>query len=434
MVATLQSIFAEHFPAYKAQRKLHPRELNAARCITQCYTPALGCHVLRCPQGHYERIQAHACRHRSCPRCAEPARSSWVQAQQERLLPCAHHHLVFTLPHELLALWEHNRARMIGLLFDSVRNTLLTLLGDDKRLGAMPGILMNLHTWGRNLSAHPHVHCLVTAGGLDAQDAWRASRDPMLLPLGPLKALYRGKLLGWLWKLLKQQRLVLPEHLPAEHWRNTIRELYKKHWNIEISAAYDSARGVALYLAGYVKGGPVPQSRMLLCSEGQVSMPYLDHKTKRTLWLTLSVQEFISRILWHAPPEHVHTTRYAGLYASAHKAQRERALKALHDTAPAAVWPRPQPKAQSNSATTNSATSNSATSNSAVAEQPKCPICSKPLERVLVSRMHQFGENSYRAQANTVPEPHQRGPTIRSSGHSMAGTFGASHFPHGAGH
>ena len=151
MRCTLQDIFVQHFPAYAATRTLHRRQQRAAQCISQCYTPALGSHVLRCPAGHYERLQPHACRHRSCPRCVEPARSRWIDSQMLRLLPCAHFHTVFTVPHELLALWAFNRSVMTQLLFDCARSSLLDLMADPLRMGVLPGLLMSLHTWGRNL-------------------------------------------------------------------------------------------------------------------------------------------------------------------------------------------------------------------------------------------------------------------------------------------
>lgn len=166
---SMQEIFLEHLPELEGQRALHPRERRAAQCISECYTAAIGSHVLRCPEGHYERLQYHACRHRSCPRCAEPARSRWIDAQMQRLLPCAHFHVIFTLPHELLPLWEFNRRVLTAEFFDCVRETLQQLMADERRLGASPGLMMSLHTWGRTLSHHPHMHCLLTAGGLDAQ-------------------------------------------------------------------------------------------------------------------------------------------------------------------------------------------------------------------------------------------------------------------------
>jgi len=405
MSCSLQDIFRQHLPGYTASRKLHPREWRAASCISQCYGPALGTHVLRCPEGHFERIQYHACRHRSCPRCAEPARARWLDAQLTRLLPCPHHHVVFTLPHSLLPLWEFNRAALTQLFFECVRSTLFTLLADARRLGAMPGLLMSLHTWGRNLSHHPHMHCLVTAGGLSPQGRWVASRDPLLVHHNPLRALFRGKFLGRLNGLLRQQQLALPPHQDRLFWHALIRTLYKVPWNLKVLRAYPHGQGVSIYLARYVKGGPIAQDRHLSCHDGLVRMPYTDHRHHRTLHLNLPAHEFIARILWHAPPQGQHTTRHAGLYCGART--RLRAMAAAELATLPGPWPRPR---------------KSAVPAPAVDLEPRataaraCPVCCEPLLRSVglpaARRRSEF------SQYRPIPPPRaaaERCPTPRST-------------------
>jgi Putative transposase/Transposase zinc-binding domain len=328
MKCSLQDIFARGFEPYARGRKLHPRQWKAASAILRCYTPQAGCHFDVCSAGHASEPIYHACRHRSCPRCADKPRQRWISEELDRLLPCPHFHVIFTLPHELLPLWEHNRQRMASMLFDAVRLSLLQLLGDARHLGATPGILMSLHTWGRTLSHHPHVHALVSAGGLDAKGSWRAGRAGWLLPAEPLKRLFRGKFLADLTEALRQpDGLSLPPRQPRAHWSETIRRLYRVCWNVRINAPYSHGRGVTLYLARYAKGGPVPSARTLLLDERGVHMPYTDHRDHRAKWLHLDTAEFIDRVLWHAPPQGAHTVRHAGLYASAaHRLRRRAAL------------------------------------------------------------------------------------------------------------
>lgn len=347
MATSLQQIFDAHFDAYAASHRLAARELRAARCIRGCYTEAMGAHVLACPVGHVQRVQPHACRHRCCPRCAEAARARWVDAEFERLLPCPHFHVIFTLPHALLALWEFNRAALAQLLFDCARQCLLELLADPRHLGAVPGLLMSLHTWGRTLSHHPHVHCLVTAGGLDATGAWRSTRPGFLVPLRALQALWRGKLLAALWARLGG-RLALPPWTGAADWRRIIRGLYRKRFNVQACPPYEHGRGVVLYLARYAKGGPLPRSRPLQLLGTRVRLPYTDHRDGRARSLELHAHAFIARILWHAPPRGTHTTRHAGLYSSSRAAQHAAARAALQrpDPPPPPPWPRsPRPPA-----------------------------------------------------------------------------------------
>ena len=393
MPCSLQDIFIQHFAAYAACHRLHPREWRAASCISQCYTAALGSNLWSCPSGHFQQLVHHACHHRCCPRCCGPAAARWVDALQARMLPCPHHHAIFTLPHELLALWEFNRRAMTQLFFDCVRSTLITLLADPRRLGAMPGILMSLHTWGRNLSHHPHIHCLVSAGGLTPDNRWVASRDPLLLPVAPLRALLRGKFLGLLNQMLRTHRLTLPPQHDRLHWHRVVRTLYAKHWNLEILPAYDHAKGVALYLARYAKGGPIPKDRPLYCANNTVRMPYTDHRTHAQRWLTLHVNEFIARVLWHAPPDAQHTTRYAGLYCSARRHLHATACQALQHLARTA-WPGPTHPCAPTPALQPS-----------LPTPHLCPLCSKPLALRYLEPVHQRSE-FYSHMPNAPPAHH----------------------------
>lgn len=338
MLVSEQALFQKHFETFAASRSLHPRELRAAQCIRDCGTRAMGAHVLSCPTGHLEQLQFHACRHRSCPRCASASRSRWVDAELQRLLPCPHFHVIFTLPHELLPLWALNRQRLLPVFMRCVRESLLQLMASPRILGAIPGLLMSLHTWGRTLSHHPHVHCLVSAGGIDPTGAWRACRPNWLLPVKALQRLFQGKLLAAL-SHLHGSAWVLPPPASADSWRATLRTLWHKHWNIEIRPPYDHGRGVVLYLARYAKGGPLPAHPFLDLHDGSVSMPYLDHRDKTKKSITLSTDEFISRVLWHAPPKGQHTTRHAGLYTSAHRKHHQAAYQHLVQLPNAHSWP-----------------------------------------------------------------------------------------------
>lgn len=391
MIYSLQDIFVEHFAKYAATRQLHPREWRAAQSISRCRTPALGAHVLSCPEGHYERLQWHACRHRSCPNCVEPGRSRWIEAQKVRLLPCAHFHSILTLPHELQALWSYNREQMTQLLFEAGRDSLLELMADPKRLGVLPGILMSLHTWGRNLSRHPHLHCLVTAGGLDEQGQWRASRKHVPVSALPLKALFRGKFLSGLGVLLKLQRLNLPPEQDRGYWHAQIRSLYRKDFNVEVCDVYEHGRGVMLYLARYVKGGPLPKGRPLWCDGKEVAFEYKDHRDGKVKQMRLEVMQFIARMLWHAPPKGQHVTRHAGLYGTTRADDYDAAKRALMSKQTA-----PSPTAQLTAA------AGQKQARPPTPEAPRCPRCRVTLMRRLEPRpTHRSSEISLAAVLKT---------------------------------
>jgi hypothetical protein len=399
--SSLQSIFRDHFPRYAQGRELHAREWRAASAIMNCHSAELGGHVLSCSTGHYSHVQYNACRHRSCPQCADRPRQLWVQTRLQQLLPCEHFHAVFTLPHEFIALWEFNRPRINALLFDCARLSLLELCADDRHLGATPGIIMALHSWGRTLSMHPHVHCLVSAGGLDSKNEWRASRSGYLVPVKALASLFRGKLLHHLKQAITEQRLQLPPQQDSQHWLACIKQQYRKHWNVQLAQRYEHGRGVALYLARYVKGGPLGRERALHADEHTVRFAYTDHRDGQRKNMTLAASEFITRVLWHAPPRGQHMVRHCGLYATAAKVQHQRAMQLLRPA------PMPTPEHAL------------ACHHLEPAPKPRCPKCHGALERTLsVLPVHRLGENSIDPHRRAAPPP---GPTGRSNGQTTAG-------------
>jgi len=342
MRPTLQCIFASYFAQYAAQRKLPLRAHRAARAIVHCRTPALGGHIQRCPEGHVARVHYNACRHRSCPRCSALPRARWAGTQVARLLDCEHYHVVFTLPHELIALWAHNRAWLNETLFQCARDTLIELCADARFLGAAPGIVMALHTWGRTLNPHPHVHCLVSGGGLTKAGDWKAVRNGYLLPVRVVKSLYRGKMLAQIVRGLEENRLRLPAQSTTTSWARCVRALYRKNWNVHVAERYAHGRGVLRYLSRYVKGGPLREERLQSANAQHVVFHYTDHHDGGQKRMALPTGEFISRVLWHAPEPGQHTVRHYGLYANSVRDRLDCARQQLGQSpapaAPGANW------------------------------------------------------------------------------------------------
>ena len=324
METTLQRIFTERFARYAHGRKLPLRAQRAAQSIMQCRTAALGGHLQMCPDGHISRVQYHSCRHRSCPCCSSLPKVRWAEAQQARLLACDHYHVVFTLPHELLDLWSWNRAWFVDALFQASRDTLMTLLADDRHLGALPGIVMALHTWGRTLNRHPHIHCLVTGGGLRDDGEWQSVERGYLLPVRVMKALYKGKLLARLWDALKADTLALPKDQSRDAVERLLKVVGKKEWNVRLQERYAHGRGVMRYLSRYVKGGPISDRRLISADAKETCFRYTDHTDGKHKVMRLSTDQFLGRVLWHVPEDGQHTIRQYGLYA--HQARPKRAL------------------------------------------------------------------------------------------------------------
>lgn len=333
MNASLQDIFRTEFFQYARGRTLPLKSYKAANAIIKCRTEAMGGHIQRCPDDHEHHVQYHSCKHRSCPRCNALPKAQWVDAQQARLLHCDHYHAVFTLPHELLALWQCNQHWFTHALFQTCRDTLMTLLKDPTHLGALPGIIMSMHTWGRTLSLHPHIHCLVTGGGLTVDDQWQPVQHQFLLPVKVVKALYKGKLLAHLWKALQHNNLQIPRGQTRAGIQRLLRQLNHKDWNVCIRERYAHGKGVMLYLSRYVKGGAISNHRILSASADQTSIGYKDHRDQQLKTLTLKTSHFIERVLWHVPEKGQHLVRHYGLYAH-HGREKRNACRAFLDQKP----------------------------------------------------------------------------------------------------
>jgi hypothetical protein len=259
-LVTLQTIFQDAFPAYEQSHALPAHVRRAAHALMQCRTAALGGHIQACPDGHVARVWYNSCRHRSCPQCAYLQTERWLALHRARLLACDHYHVIFTLPHDLNPLWLANVSVLTTLLFQVVRDTLSTLLADPKYLGAQPGILAALHTWSQTLVLHPHVHCLVTGGGLTADGSWKAVRNGFLLPARVVMAVFRGKMLDALRRAFARDALVLPEAIRPQLFLNLLNRLghpTKTRWNVHLRERYAHGAGVVTSLARYLRGGPI---------------------------------------------------------------------------------------------------------------------------------------------------------------------------------
>ena len=192
MDSSIRGILQKHFPSYAQSHGLPHHVHRAAHLLSVCRTAKLGGHIQACPHGHTERIVYHSCRHRLCPQCNALPSERWLEKMRARLIDCAHHHVIFTLPHSLHGLWRYNRAWMTQLLFTATAETLHTLCADAKHIGATPGFILALHTWGRSLSLHPHIHALITDGGLNAEGQWQRPKRSCFLPARVVMALFRG--------------------------------------------------------------------------------------------------------------------------------------------------------------------------------------------------------------------------------------------------
>jgi hypothetical protein len=317
---TIQSILHEHYPAFDRAHPLQKHVRDAVHAMSCCRTAALGGHKQVCPDGHHTRIWYNSCKHRACPQCASLQSARWLEKQKARLLDSDHYHAIFTIPHDFNDLWQLNFKAMANLLFRSVKEELMAMLADPHHLGALPGLIIALHTWGQTLSLHPHLHCLITGGGLQDGE-WKAIDNGFLLPVKLLMRRFRARFLKGLRRLVSKGELVLPEGQSPATLEKRFAKLEAIKWNVRIQERYSHGQGVAHYLARYLRGGPIGNSRLLPAPTGKVRFTYYNNHDKdesgrgKPDTMTLSSDEFLRRLFLHIPPARMITIRSYGLYA-----------------------------------------------------------------------------------------------------------------------
>lgn len=335
--ATMQRILYDNWRAFAAKSPQPKFAHRAAFLLAHCRTALMGGHVERCEHGHVEKVHYNSCRHRCCPGCSAAPRKTWLDKWQAKMLDTAAMQVVFTLPSELAKLWRMNKQCIADVLFNSSKDSLLTLLADPQFLGAQPGLLAALHTWSQTLSAHPHVHFIVTFGGLASDGTWKTPTRECLLPRQVLMSLFRGKFLDKVRKLVLSGKLVLPEGWTQTKCLSLLHQLGRAPWNVKLLERYEHAKGVTLYLARYLRGGPIGNSRIVSFSSGEVTFRYLDRKNPanpQTKEMTLPADKFLERWSQHIPPATMHTVRAYGLYASGNRKRLEKARSLLAHSTP----------------------------------------------------------------------------------------------------
>ena len=330
--AAIQTIFKSGYDEYEKNHRIPDFLRKAVHCLQVCRTSILGGHKQSCPDGHFSRIWYNSCKHRICPQCAYHQVEKWLVKQKARLLKTDHFHVIFTLPDELRFLWRirANVPLMTKLLFSCSSEALMELLGDEKYLGAKPGIISTIHTWSKTLLLHLHVHCLVTGGGLTASGEWLAVTKNYLLPFAVARDLFRGKVCAALKKALKKGKITLAEEMSTQKFENLLNKLGRKKWNVKIQDKYSHGKGVAIYLARYLRGGPIGNRRIKSACDGEVTF---DYGRGKVALMRLTAEEFIRRYLQHVPLPNAVLVRSYGLYHPVKKDDLDRCRELLGEAA-----------------------------------------------------------------------------------------------------
>jgi hypothetical protein len=325
-------LFRAHGDAYRQRHALGPGERKVMRDIETCRTAVLGGHLDACDACGHTEVSYNSCRNRHCPKCQALRQARWIAERMERVLPTHHFHVVFTVPEELKPLALRNRILFFDLLFDAASRTLLQLGRDPKRLGGLIGITAVLHTWTRSLDFHPHVHCIVTGGGLstDGTRFVRAGRGRYLFPVKVIGRLFRGKLLAALARAHATGRLTLDGRCaeladPAAFAR--LKDgLYRKDWVVHCKAPFGGAEQVFRYLGRYTHRVGISNQRLLEADEKSVRFRTRGDKT-----CTVAPDEFIRRFLLHVLPRGFVKIRHFGLLAPANVNSRLATARRLLD-------------------------------------------------------------------------------------------------------
>lgn len=306
-------IFRAHGAVYRQHHPMSDRQSKVFAALQQCRTAALGGHLQVCSDCGFSQPAYNSCRDRHCPKCQSLRQAQWLELRRERLLPVPYFHVVFTLPSVLRRLCRRNDRAMYNLLFSAASQTLLRLGQDPKWLGGRLAVTAVLHTWTRELQYHPHLHCIVSAGGLSLDGTrWILGSTRYLFPVAVLSALFRGLFVDGLKKLVAREQV----RLDGQDFSSLLQVLHREPWVVYAKRPFGGPEQVFRYLGRYTHRVGISNQRLISMDEQGVCFA-----TKNGKQLTLPPQEFIRRFLLHVLPEGFVKTRHYGLWASG-KAQQ----------------------------------------------------------------------------------------------------------------
>ena len=292
------------------------QHLRVPRAIARCRTAALGGHVDRCSRCQHQAISYNSCRNRHCAKCQTSARDQWLAAREKELLDVPYVHVVFTIPHELSTVALANEKVIYDLLFRASAATLLEIAADMQHLGADIGFLSVLHTWGQNVLHHPHIHCVIPAGGLSLDHKSSVhSQSGFFLPVKVLSRVFRGKFVAGLKKAFRRGELNFSGVLKPLN--QVLRSLHRNDWIVYVKPPFGGPKHVLHYLAGYTHRVAISNHRLVSLEDGHVTFRWKDyaHHNKQKL-MTVTSQEFLRRFLLHVLPHGFVRIRFFGFLAN----------------------------------------------------------------------------------------------------------------------
>jgi len=323
-MSTVNQAFKRFFPEYAISHKLSSQQAKAAKNIMQCKTSAMGGNASVCHECGHTEIHYNSCRDRHCPLCQGVTKAVWVDQRCKEVLNTPYFHVVFTIPEQLRMVTYHNKKLLYNLLYKAVSETILELSNNPKYLGAKPGFFCILHTWAQSLDYHPHMHAVVTGGGLTEYNKWLGCRKKFFIPVKVLSKKFRGKYLHYLKQYYQQGKLNFygdEQRLedPRE-FQSLVDTCYSKDWYSYCQETFTGPVKVLEYLGRYTNRIAISNSRMTSVDQDVVTFKVRNNKNVgKAKSLTLKGTEFIRRFLMHILPRGFVKVRYYGIMAHRNK-------------------------------------------------------------------------------------------------------------------
>lgn len=313
---SIQYIFQNYGPEYTKKHNLSDEQWKVYNAICKCKTLDIGLHIITCKQCGQPHIDLNSCRDRHCPNCQNYAREKWIHKESSYILNCPYFDIVTTIPCELNDIVLYNKKTCYDILFKATSQSIQELSNDKKWLGGKVGITSILHTWGQTLEFHPHIHSIVTGGGL-SNNKWIQCKDEYIFKVQVLSSLFRGKFLA----MLKETELEFPKdklYLKNEkNFNKFLEPLYEKTWITYIEPPKGKAENVIEYIGRYAFRVAISNQRIKDVSNGMVTFEYKDYKDNSKIKLmTISCEEFIRRFLLHVLPKKFTKIRHYGLLSN----------------------------------------------------------------------------------------------------------------------
>jgi predicted Zn-ribbon and HTH transcriptional regulator len=314
---TVNEIFRRYGNEFEKRHRLSDHARTVIAHLTRCRTEAMGGRVQTCDRCGYQRVFYNSCRDRNCPQCQSLAKERWIEAKEAEVFPFPYFHVVFTLPDELHPLVVRNRRLVYNLLFDKVRETLVSAAGEEKYFGAKIGFFAVLHTWGQKLNLHPHLHCVVPGGGWDeAKSRWRERPKKFFLPWPVVSRRFRFLFLTSLKAAYRSGKLAVAGsgYERPRAFGSLVDKLFKTEWVVFLKESFRDHTSVIRYLARYTHKIAIANHRIVKVSGDEVWFSYKDYRDgdKRKV-LRMRTDEFMRRFCLHIVPRRFVRIRYYGL-------------------------------------------------------------------------------------------------------------------------